>query len=156
MVAYMRLLWAGPLTGVAAAAINAVVYLVASGLGAIPEDFVVGGSRPVTLEALVFTSILSALVAAVLFTLFARFTRRPVRNFHAVVMIVLVLSFATPFALPGAPLAIAATLLLMHVMAAVVIISVLTVLSRTRWRRFSWTRLRAAVVSGAILGLQRR
>jgi hypothetical protein len=37
-----------------------------------------------------------------------------------------VLSFATPFTIPGALLAIVAKLLLIHVVAAVVVVSVLT------------------------------
>jgi hypothetical protein len=45
---------------------------------------------------------------------------------------VLVLSFATPFIIPGAPLAMVATLLLMHVVATVVTVSILTTLARAK------------------------
>ncbi|MCA1718293.1 MAG: DUF6069 family protein [Actinobacteria bacterium] len=57
---------------------------------------------------------------------------RPVRNFRVLAAIVLVLSFATPFTIPGVPLAMVATLLLMHVVAAVVVVSILTTLARAR------------------------
>lgn len=43
-VAFKRLLWAAPLAAIAAAVANAVVYFVASVLGAMPQDFVVQGS----------------------------------------------------------------------------------------------------------------
>jgi hypothetical protein len=46
---------------------------------------------------------------------------------------VLVLWFATPFTIPGAPLAMVATLLLMHVVAAVVVVvSIPTTLARAK------------------------
>ena len=46
--------------------------------------------------------------------------------------IVLGLSFVTPFLIPGAPLAMVATLLLMYVVAAVFIVSILTTLARAK------------------------
>jgi hypothetical protein len=64
-----------------------------------------------------------------LFALLGWLTRRPVRNFRVFATIVLVLSFATPFMIPGAPLAMVARLLLMHVVAAEVVVSILTTLA---------------------------
>lgn len=131
-VAYGRLLWVGPLAGISAAAANAVVFLVASAVGAMPRIDVSGltGQGPITLGAVVFESFVPALLAAALFALFGRFTHRPVRNFRVLAMVLLVLSFAGPINLPKVPTVMIASLLIMHVVAAVLIVGVLTILAR--------------------------
>ena len=53
--------------------------------------------------------------------------------------IALVPPFATPFTIPGALLAIVAKLLLIHVVAAVVVVSVLTSLVCAKWGRTGGT-----------------
>lgn len=129
-VAYRRLLWVGPVAGLVAALANVVVFLLASALGAVPGDVLPQGQPPVTVGAVGFSSFVPALLGAVLFGLLGRFTRRPVRNFRVVAVGVLVLSFATPFTIPGAPVAMILALLLMHAIAAVVVTGVLTALGR--------------------------
>jgi hypothetical protein len=69
------------------------------------------------------------LLGALLIAVMGRLTRRPIRTFR-VVAAVLVLSFATPFTLLGAPAAMILASLLMHVIAAVAITGVLTTLGR--------------------------
>ncbi len=131
-VAFKRLLWAGPLAAVSAAVANAVVYFVASALGTMPQNFVVQGSGPITLAPVVFSSLIGAAGAAVIFTVVALLARRPIRTFRIVAAVVLVLSFATPLTIPGAPLSMILTLELMHVVAAVVIVGILTTLARVK------------------------
>ena len=132
-VAIRCLLWAGPLAAILAAVANTVVYFVAYGLGAMPQDVAVQGSGPITLEPVVFASVIGAVGAAVVFASVALLARRrPVRTFSVVAAVVLVLSFYTPFTIPGAPVAMVATLLLMHVVAAVVIVGVLARLAHAR------------------------
>jgi hypothetical protein len=118
-VAFKRLLWATPLAAVAAAVGNAVVYFVASALGAMPQDFVVQGSGPITL-------------APVIFAVVVLLSRRPIWTFRIVAVVALVLSFVTPLTIPGAPLSLILTLELMHVVAAVIITGVLTTLARAK------------------------
>ena len=124
-----RLLGYGAAAGVAAAAANAAVYGVASLLGAMPRDVLANG-QPVTLGAVVTSSIVPALLAAALLALLGRFTRLPISIFRIVAVVLLVVSFITPFSIPGAPVSMIVALLLMHVVAAVVIVGVLTVLGR--------------------------
>jgi hypothetical protein len=59
-VAFGRLLWAGPLAAVAAAVANAIVYFIASALGAMPQNVFVEGSGPITLEPVVLASVIGA------------------------------------------------------------------------------------------------
>ncbi|MCA1717439.1 MAG: DUF6069 family protein [Actinobacteria bacterium] len=131
-VSFKRLLWAGPLAAVSAAVANAVVYFVASALGTMPQDFVVQGSGPITLAPVVVSSLIGAAGAAVIFTIVALLTRRPIRTFRVVAAVVLALSFATPLTIPGAPLSMILTLELMHVVAAVIIVGMLTTLARVK------------------------
>ncbi len=67
-----------------------------------------------------------------IFTIVALLARRPIRTFRIVAAVVLVLSFATPLTIPGAPLSMILTLELMHVVAAVVIVGMLTTLARVK------------------------
>ena len=130
-VAWSRLLWVVPLIALAAAAANALVYLVATAVEAIPSGFVIPGpGTPLTLGMVVGSTVVPALVAGVVFALLGRFTRRPVRNFVVLAAVLLVLSFITPLTIPGAPLSMILAMELMHVVAAVVIVGGLVVLAR--------------------------
>lgn len=131
-VAFKRLLWATPLAAVAAAVGNAVVYFVASALGAMPQDFVVQGSGPITLAPVVLSSLIGAAGAAVIFAVVVLLSRHPIWTFRIVAVVALVLSFVTPLTIPGAPLSLILTLELMHVVAAVIITGVLTTLARAK------------------------
>lgn len=131
-VAMERLLWATPLAAIAAAVGYAIVYFVASMLGAMPQDFVVQGSGPITLAPVVLSTLIGAAGAAMVFTAVALLSRRPIRTFRIVAAVVLVLSFATPLTIPGAPLSMILMLELMHVVAAVIITGMLTTLARAK------------------------
>lgn len=52
--------------------------------------------------------------------------------FRILAVVLLALSFVTPFSIPGAPVGMIAALELMHVIAAVVIAGLLTTLGRAR------------------------
>ncbi len=131
-VAFKRLLWVGPLAAISAAIANAVVYIVASALGTMPQDFVVEGSGPITLVPVVFSSLIGTAGAAVVFTVVALLAQRPIRTFRIVAAVVLVLSFLTPLTIPKAPLSMILTLELMHVVAAVIITGMFTMLARAK------------------------
>lgn len=126
-----RLLWAGPVAAVGAAVANAVVFLVASGIGAIPGDVLIpNAGAPLSLGMVALSSAVPAIPAAIVFAVIGRFSRRPVRAFGVVTAVVLLLSFVTPFTVPGAPLAMILSMELMHVVAAGVIFYALTTLGR--------------------------
>lgn len=128
-VAWSRLVPVGLLTALVAAVANGVVYLVAAAAGAMPQEIVVNGQGPITLPMVATTSMLGAIAATIVYALVGWFARRPVRVFRIVAAVVLVLSFVPPFTIPGAPPAMVGTLLLMHVVAAAVIVGLLTKLA---------------------------
>ena len=112
------LLRVAPLTGLAAAATNSVVYFAAKSLGFIPDTALVNG-QPLTVVPVIISCILPVMVAAGIFALLGRFTKNPVRIFTMVAVVVLVLSFVNAFvAIPGVTLAMGIVLNLMHVVVA--------------------------------------
>jgi len=124
-ISYRRLLWAAPLAGAVAAALNAIVWLVAYLLGAMPQDLIVNDIGPIFIDSAMTLSFVPAIFAGLLLAILARFSRRPGRVFVAISALVLVISFATPFGIEGAPLAMILALELMHVVAAAAIVGVL-------------------------------
>jgi hypothetical protein len=131
-VALRRLPIAGSIAVIGAVTANALVYLVASALGAMPQDVVVRAGQPITLGAAAGTTLMSVACAVAVFALLSRFTSRPITIFRVVALLVLALSFLPPFTLAGAPLAMIAALEIMHVAAAAISIYTLTVLTRPR------------------------
>lgn len=126
-----RLLALGAVAGAVAAALNAVVYLVASLLGAIPLDVEIPNTGgPLPIEAVVIFSFVPAILAAGFLALLGRFTKRPLRTFTIVAVVVFMLSLYTPFSIPGAPFAMILALELMHLVVAVIVVAVLTKLGR--------------------------
>ena len=128
-VAWGQLVLVALLTAVAAAAANAVVHLVAAAAGAMPQDVVVNGQGPITLPIVAALSAQGAVAGAVVYALICRFARRPVRVFRVVAVVVLVLSLAGPFTIPGAPISMILALELMHVVAAAVVVGLLTTMA---------------------------
>ncbi len=132
-VGWSRLAWVAPLTALAAAAANALVYLVATAMRAIPPDFVVPGpGTPLTLGMVVGSTVVPALLAGIVLGLLEKFTKHSVKNFVVLSGVLLVLSFVTPLTIPGAPFSMVLAMELMHVVAAVVIVVALKTLARRR------------------------
>jgi Family of unknown function (DUF6069) len=121
-----RLLRVGVLAAVLSAGANALVLANASfflGAVVIPPD------GTVTFGQVGGASVAGAVGAAAIFALIFRFTRRPIRIFWGVAAVGLFLSFL-PIALAGATGSSAGTLALMHVVAAVTNVGLLTRLGR--------------------------
>ena len=120
-------------SGGLAAALNLVVYFLARAFG-VPLQVVAPGTTE--LQALpffpvIFASLIPAFVAAGLLALLVRFTARPVLIFQVISAVFLVLSFASPLAMPtdgGTKFA----LNLMHAVAAAAIVFGLLRFARTR------------------------
>jgi hypothetical protein len=114
------------LAALLSAGANGIVLAVASSLlGAV----VIPPDETVTLGQVVGASVVGTIGAAVIFAVIGCFTRRPVRVFWGVAAVGLLLSFV-PIALAGATGSSAGTLALMHVVAAVTNVGLLTKLGR--------------------------
>ena len=123
-----RLLRRGIVAAVLAAVANALVLVGASflfGAVVVPPDEVL------TLGPVVIASAIGAVGAAVVFGIIGRFSRRPVRVFRVIALVVLLLSLV-PIPLQGVAWPSAGALALMHVVAAAVVVGVLTAPARGR------------------------
>jgi hypothetical protein len=121
-------------TIVAAVAANVLVYIIGS---------LVVGYDPVflplaTVGGTLFFTIIPAIVAVLLYAALLRLTRRPARNFTIIAAIVFVVTLIPDFTyiptVPGVTAGQIAILVLMHIVAAVVIVRMLTALAQPRAR----------------------
>src|SRR6266536_917669 len=116
----------GLATIVAAVLANTLVYYVGGQLVAYDPDFIMLATPGGTIVMTVFP----AMVAVLLYAALVRFTRHAARIFSIVAALVLVVSFVPDFTyvptVPGSSDAQIAILLAMHVVAAAVIVRMLT------------------------------
>jgi hypothetical protein len=119
------------LATVAAAVIaNLLVYLLGSVVVGYDPQFIILANASGTI---LFT-VVPAIVAVLLYAVLVRFTSNPARIFTNIAVVVLIVSLIPDLtyipSLPGATSGQTAVLMLMHVVAAVVIVSMLTTLTR--------------------------
>ena len=113
---------AGLIGGGIAAVINAIISFIAPPLNAMQAD---GSLGPVTLIPIIFASILPAIFAAIILWLLRRFTGNGTRIFQIVAVVLLLVSFLSPFT-AAESIGIALWLNLMHLVAGSAIIWSLT------------------------------
>src|SRR5215213_688706 len=118
---------------VAAAVIaNLLVYALGSAVVGYDPGFVVLANASGTI---LFT-VVPAIVAVLLYAVLMRFTSNPARIFTNIAVVVLILSLIPDLtyipSLPGATPGQTAILIVMHIVAAVVTVSTLTTLTRSR------------------------
>ena len=131
-ISFGRLLWVGPLAVLASVIANVLVSLTAVALVGISPEF-----EPLHLRPVIGFTVAGVLGAVIVFALVARFSRRPVRLFRRIALVVLLLSFvpdlslllyASPYA--GTTVQSVIVLMLMHVVAWLISVGLLTTLTR--------------------------
>jgi hypothetical protein len=119
---------------IAAVLANLLVYLIGSVVVGYDPQFVVLANASGTI---LFT-VVPAIFAVLLYAALIRFTGNPARIFTNIAIVVLILSLIPDLtyipSVPGATSGQTAILMLMHVVAAVVIVSMLTTLTRQQAR----------------------
>src|SRR5262245_28091751 len=93
-VSWRRLLWVGPLAIVASVIANQIIHFVALALLNISPDF-----PPLMIGPPIMFTIIGVLGAVIVYAIIGRLSRRPIRLFRAIALIVLVLSFIPDIAL---------------------------------------------------------
>jgi hypothetical protein len=131
-VSWGRFVLVGLGTVFAAVLANLLVYFIGSVVVGYDPKFVILADASGTI---LFT-VVPAVVAVLLFAALMRFTRNPARIFTNIAVVVLILSLIPDLiyipSLPGATTGQTAILMVMHVVAAVVIVSVLTTQTRSQ------------------------
>jgi Na+-translocating ferredoxin:NAD+ oxidoreductase RnfE subunit len=134
-VSPQKLLWAAPLVGAIAAALNAVVFSLYRAVGfnivlPLPNPFdPTLSTTPLPLVFVLSLSFLAALGAGGLLWVLAKFMPQPLRLFSYISVVALVLSFSASLPL-DMPLAFKLGLDVMHIVAGTIIIGGLTRLAR--------------------------
>lgn len=135
-VAMGRLLWVGPLAVITAVIVNSIVRVIAVPLLHIPTEF-----QPLSWGQFIFLTVVGTSLGGVVFAVVARFAKRPIRTFRIIAVVALLLSWLPDFGLlaagdrapyPGVSPASVGVLMLMHVLAAVVSVGILTTLAREK------------------------
>ena len=114
---------AGLMAAVASSLVNAVIYGLARMLNAIPQSIEANsplGKGPITLGAIVSSTLLAVIAATLVFAVLRKITDRHARVFRIVALAALILSLASPFSIPDVTAGMAISLVLMHVATALV------------------------------------
>jgi hypothetical protein len=117
-------------TGLVAASLsavtNAVVFSAAVGAGIFPSLWMDPSAGPqMSLELILLVSVVASFAAVGVFALMARALKRPMRPYLVLAAVVLVASFAAPFAIPGTAALQVLVLNAMHVVVAGVVAGLL-------------------------------
>lgn len=121
-----RLWWAGPLTIVVAVVANLIVRLIAVSLLGVSAEFM-----PLQIGPPVVFTVVGVLGAVLAFAIIARFAARPISLFRKIAIAVLLISLVpdilvyTSNFMPGTSLAAVLALMLMHVVAFAVCVTLL-------------------------------
>lgn len=110
-----------------ASIVNVLVLVIGLAIVEFPSEFVGGPFGPLAVGPVVMNSAVAAIGATLVYGVVVRYSARPNRTFTIIAGVFLVLSFAMFLApdLSGAPSRVFAILAVMHVAAAVTIVSVL-------------------------------
>ena len=134
LVDWGRFALAGLGTVIAAVLANVLVYFIGSAVVGYDPEFVV--LRDVS--AVVLFTVVPAIVAVLLYAALLRFTANPARTFTIIAAVVLVISLVPDVTyiptVPGATSGQTAILAVMHVVATVVIVWMLTTLTQPQTR----------------------
>ncbi len=131
-VALRKLIWVGPLTIVSTAIANLIIRTIAVLVFGVPETF-----QYLQAPSIIGSTIVFLLVALLAFVLVNRFARRPIRFYRLLAFVVLCISFLSPimalvglFPAPGMTLSIFWTMIVMHLVSAIIVVSLFTTLTR--------------------------
>jgi hypothetical protein len=127
-VALRKLVWVGPLTIIIATLVNLVIRTIAVAFFGVPDGFTYLQAPFVIGSTVVFL-----VLALVAFILVGRFARRPVGFYHILALVAVFVSFLNPvmalaglFPAPGMNLHIFWTMIVMHIVTAIITVSLLT------------------------------
>lgn len=121
-----NLLNSGLIAGMIVAAINVIIYTLFKRLGIINNEILLPNGKPLLLLPVVISSILPAIVAAVVLWGISKKSANPVKVFTFVGVLLLLFSLIGPVAMPNLTIGFKIALLLMHVIASSVIIYILS------------------------------
>ncbi|GCE20099.1 DUF6069 family protein [Dictyobacter kobayashii] len=131
-VALRKLIWVGPLTIVSTVIANLIIRTIAVSVFGVPETF-----QYLQAPTVIGSTIVFLLVALLAFVLVKRFARRPIQFYRILAFVVLCISLLSPvmalvglFPAPGMTLSIFWTMIALHLVSAIIVVGLLTTLTR--------------------------
>ncbi len=131
-VALRKLIWVGPLTIVSTSIANLIIRTIAVSIFGVPETF-----QYMQAPYVIGSTIIFLLMAMLAFVLVNRFARGPIRFYRILAFVVLCISFFSPvmalvglFPAPGMTLSIFWTMIVMHIVSAIIVVGLFTTLTR--------------------------
>ncbi len=131
-VAPRKLIWVGPLTIIVAAIANFVIRTIAVAFFGVSAAF-----QYFQASIVIGSTIIYLLVALLAFVLVSRFAQHPIRFYRMLALVALLVSLLTPimaltglFPVPGMNLHIFWTMIVMHFVSAIIVVSLFTTLAR--------------------------
>ena len=131
-VALRKLIWVGPLTIVSTVIVNLIIRSIEVSIFGVPDTF-----QYLQAPYVIGSTIVFLLVALLAFVLVNRFARRPIRFYRILAFVVLCISFLSPvmalvglFPAPGMTLSIFWTMIVMHLVSAIIVVGLFTTLTR--------------------------
>ena len=94
---FKQVMMAGLSAAAVSAIINAILFFIFKAIGWITDDILVQPNQPLTVVPVIISSIVPALIAALVFFLFEKYTMNGYRKFSIVTIILMLLSLAVPF-----------------------------------------------------------
>jgi Family of unknown function (DUF6069) len=115
-ISFKNAILAGLYAGIVAAVVNAILFYIGRAAGIFTDQLEVQPGQVLTVVPVLISSILPAVIAAILFFLLDKFTGKGMLIFTIVSVLLLLLSFMNPFiAIPGITMASGVLLDVMHV-----------------------------------------
>ncbi len=112
-------LFAGFLAGIAAATINAALFLVFHSAGVVSDDIFPQPGQPLALLPVIMASVFPLLIGSFGFYLFERFTGSGFKLFAIFALVLMALSLVSPFTMiPNVTIGYSLVLCVMHIAAA--------------------------------------
>src|SRR5258708_1157419 len=96
-LSFKQSLMAGLWAAIAAAAVNAILFFIYHAAGIITDTILIQPGKPLSLIAVIFASIIPALIASMVFFLIEKYTKKGYKIFSIVSVVLLILSLANPF-----------------------------------------------------------
>lgn len=105
--------------GLISTIINVILFFIGKAAGFFPDTVLIPNQNaPLNFVNFIISSIVPSLIAGLVMGLIYRFAKKPKKVFNIISIVLLVLSFANPFFIPGAPIMMAVMLNVMHVVVA--------------------------------------
>jgi hypothetical protein len=131
-IALRRLIWVGPLTIVIAIIANLIIHAIAISVFGISATF-----QLLQASSIIGGTIVLLLLALLVFVLVSHFAQRPIQFYRKLALVMLCISFLSPvmaltglFPTSGMTFSIFWTMIVMHIVSALIVIGLFTTLTR--------------------------